>query len=141
MHKISTDQLTLRRGENSVGSKGFFHFAGTRLERPQQVPVPALKIRKNFSQLIVRHLGVEPKNPVDDMVRPRLVGGVELPRFGRWLERAHDDPRRIGAQIESLTVQERGFWHNTSVFAVLPLRDGWFEWGLRKFGHATREKA
>ena len=97
MHKISADQLTLYWRENSVGSKGVFHFTGTRLERSQQVPVPALKILKNFGQLIVRHLWIETKHPVDDMVRPRLVGRVEIPRFGRGLEWAHDDSGRIRA--------------------------------------------
>jgi hypothetical protein len=46
------------------------------------------------------------QDPVDDMVRPSLVGGVEVPRLGRRLERAHHHPRRIGAQIESLPVQK-----------------------------------
>ena len=76
----------------------------------------ALEILKNLGQLIVRRLGIERKDPIDDVVRPRFVGGIEVPRLGRRLERAHDDPGRIGAQIESLTVQERGFWHNTLGF-------------------------
>src|SRR5208282_6728481 len=113
MHKISSDQLTLYLGEIGMRGKGVFHFVRTRLERPQQVAVPALKILKNFGKLIARRRGVEPKDPVDDMVRPALVRGVEIPRFDRWLERAHNDPRRIGAQIKSLTIEKRGFWHST----------------------------
>jgi hypothetical protein len=52
--------------------------------------------------------GIELQDSVDDVVRPCLVNGVEAPRFGRWLERAYDHSRRIGAQIESLPVQKRG---------------------------------
>jgi hypothetical protein len=96
--------------------EGFLHFVRARLERPQQMAVPTLKILKNFGQLIVRRLGIEPKDALDDMVRPRFVGEIEVPWFGCRLVRAHDDPGRIGTQIESLTVQERGFWQNTLGF-------------------------
>ena len=78
--------------------------------------MPAFEILKNLGELVGRRLGIEPKDPVDDMVSARLVGGIEIARFGRRLERAHDNPGRIGAQIESLTVQERGFWHSTLGF-------------------------
>ena len=40
----------------------------------------------------------------------RLLGGVEVPRLGSRLEWAHHHPRRIGAQIESLPVQECNVW-------------------------------
>ncbi len=142
MHKIGADQPALCRRENSVGSEGFFHFGGSRLESPQQVAVPSLKILKDFGQLIVRRLGIEPKDPRNDMVCPRFVSGIEIPRFGRWLERAHDHPCRIGAQIESLTVQERGLWQNTLVFTELALQDGWFagsqEFWARNAGNGAR---
>lgn len=108
MHKIGADQLTLYLRENSMRGKGVFHFVGTRLECLQKVAVATLEILKNIGQLVGRHLGIERQDPVDDMVRPRPVDGVEVPRLGRRPERAHDHPRRIGAQIESLAVQERG---------------------------------
>ena len=88
--------------------KGVFHFVGARLECLQQVAMAALKVLKDIGQLAGCHLGIERQDPVDDMVRPGLVGGIEVARFGRRLERTHDHPRRIGAQIESLSVQECG---------------------------------
>ena len=116
MDKVGADELALYFGEIGMLGEGFLHFVRTRLERPQQMAVPALKILKNFGQLVVRRLGIEPKDPLDDMVRPRFVRGIEIPRFGCGLVRAHDDSGRIRAQIESLTVQERGFWQNTLGF-------------------------
>ena len=68
----------------------------------------ALEILEHVGQLAGRGLRIERQDPVDDMVGARLVGGVEVARLGRRLERAHDHARRIGAQIESLPVQERG---------------------------------
>ena len=91
-----------------MGGKGVFHFVGARLECLQQVAMAAFEILEDIGQLAGRRLGIERQDPIDDMVRPRLVGGIEVPRLGRRLERAHDHPRRIGAQIESLPVQERG---------------------------------
>ena len=67
-----------------------------------------LEILQDVGQLRGRGLRIERENAVDDMVGARLVGGVEIARFGRRLERAYDHPRRIGAQIERLPVQESG---------------------------------
>jgi hypothetical protein len=39
------------------------------------------------------------------MIRPRLVGGVEVSRFSRRLERADDHSCRIRAQIKTLPVE------------------------------------
>ena len=90
-----------------MGGEGLFHLVGARLEFLQQIAVAALKILQDIGQLAGRRLGIERQDAVDDMVRPCLVGGVEVARLGRRLERAHDHPRRIGTQIESLPVQER----------------------------------
>ena len=99
MHKIGADQLALHLGKNNMSSKGVFHFLGTRLECLQQVAVATLKILKNIAELVGRRLGIERQDPLDDMVRPCLVQRVEVPRFGRWPERAHDHSRWIGVQI------------------------------------------
>jgi hypothetical protein len=40
------------------------------------------------------------------MVRAGLVGGVEVARLGRRLERPHHHARGIGPQVERLPVQE-----------------------------------
>ena len=44
----------------------------------------------------------------DDMVGACLVGRIEIARFGRRLERAHDHPCGVGTQIERLPMQEGG---------------------------------
>ena len=100
MQKVCSDQLTLGLGENRVGRKGDFHFVGARFEGRQKVAVATLKIFQHIGQLVGCDLGIERHDPLDDMVRAGIVGGIEVARFGRRLERAHDHPRRIGTQVE-----------------------------------------
>ena len=69
-------------------------------------------------------LGIERENPVDDMVGAGLVGRVEVARFGRRLERAHDDPGRIGPQIKGLPVQEGGLRQGVLGSLEMELRFG-----------------
>ena len=104
VQKIGSDQLTLYLGERSMSSKGAFHFVGARLEDLQQVAVATFEILEDIGQLAGRRLGVKRQDPLNDMVRTRLVRGVEVARLGCWLERAYDHPRRIRAQKESLAV-------------------------------------
>jgi hypothetical protein len=52
-------------------------------------------------------IGSEGQDPVDDMVRPGFIGGIEVARLGRRLERPHDHSGWIWSQIEGLTIQER----------------------------------
>ena len=81
-----------------------------------------LEILQNIRQLGGRRFRSERQHAINDMVRARLVGGVEIARFGRRSERAHDHSRRVGTQIKGLPVQERGFWHGCPrMFAALPL--------------------
>jgi hypothetical protein len=108
VQKIGSDKLELYFGENGMRSKSVFQFGCTRFEYLQQIAMATLEILKDIGQLSGCHLGFERQDPVDDMVRPRLVCGVEVPRFGCWFEWPHDHPRRVGTQIKSLPVQERG---------------------------------
>ena len=108
VEKIGADQLALDLGKAPCAAKRLFHLVGARLERLQQVAMAALKILQHVGQLAGCGLGIERQNPVDDMVGAGLVGRVEIARFGRRLERAHDHPRGIGAQIKRLPVQEGG---------------------------------
>ena len=108
VEKIGADQLPLVFGKGAVRRQGLLHLVGARLERLQQVAVAALEILQDVGELAGDGFGIQRQNPVDDMVGARLVGRVEIARFGRRLERAHDDPRRVGAQIERLPVQEGG---------------------------------
>ena len=50
--------------------------------------------------------GVE--HALDDVVGARLVGRIEVARFGRRLERADDHACGVGAQIEHLPIDESG---------------------------------
>ena len=106
VEKIGADQLALDFGKGAVSSQGLFHVVGARLERRQQVAVPALEILQDVGELAGNGLGIECENAVDDMVGACLVGRVEIAGFGRRLERAHDHPRGIRTQIERLPVQE-----------------------------------
>src|SRR5207248_1363049 len=106
MKKIGSDKLTLYPGERNMGRESVFHFGGARLEYLHQVAVTALEIFQHVSQQMGCHLGIESENPVDDMVRSRLVGRIEVPRLGCRFEGPHQDPGWIRTQIESLSVQE-----------------------------------
>ncbi|BCA04989.1 hypothetical protein BDHH15_55590 [Bradyrhizobium diazoefficiens] len=66
----------------------------------------ALEIVEDVRELGRNGFRIEGENPLDDMICAHLVGRIEIARFGRRLERPHDDPRWIGAQMKSLPVQE-----------------------------------
>ncbi len=77
--------------------------------------MPALEILQHVCQLLCRLICIEIEDALDDMIGPRLVGGVEVARFGRRLERAHDDARGVGAQIERLPIHKCGLQRCASV--------------------------
>ena len=51
---------------------------------------------------------VQRENPIHDVVGSFPVDRVEVARLGRQPEGSNHDPRRIGPQIERLTVEEGG---------------------------------
>ena len=108
VQEVGADQLALRLRESRVRLERIFHFGGPRLEDIEQVPVPAFEILQHLGKLLGRRLGIEAEHAVDDVIGPGLVGLVEVPRLGRRLEGAHDDPRRIRAQIQGLAIEEHG---------------------------------
>ena len=70
-----------------------FHDVGARLERLQQVAMPALEILQDIGELAGNGLGIEREHPVDDMIGAGLVGRVEIARLvaglnGRTMTRA-----------------------------------------------------
>ncbi len=81
MQKIGADQLTLRPVEDGVRGESVFHFVGARFKYLEQVPVPALEILQDVGELAGRRLRIKRQNAVDDMVRSRLVGGIEITRL------------------------------------------------------------
>ena len=108
MKKICPDQAALRLVQFGMRLQRLFHLCGARLEDLEQVPVTTFEIFEHFGQLLRGSLGLEPKNPVDDMVGPGLVGRVEVSGFSRRFEGPDDDPGRIRAQMQGLAVQELG---------------------------------
>src|SRR5690349_9001072 len=108
MKKIRADQAALRLIQLRMRLERFFHVRGAGLEDLKQVSVTAFEIFEHVAQLSCGGIGIEPKNSLDDMVGPRLVGRVELPGLSRRPEGSDDDPGRIRAQIQVLTVQESG---------------------------------
>ena len=88
--------------------KGVLHVIGARFEDREQIAVAPLEILEHIGQLAGRRLGIERQDPVDDVIRPCLVGGIEITRFGRRFEWAHHDSRGIGAQIQRLAVEKLG---------------------------------
>ena len=109
MQEIGTDQPALVLREGSVARESLLHFICARLEGLEQVAMTAEKVLEDVGQLRCNRRGIERQNPVDNMVRTRLVGWIEVARLGRGLEWAHNDPRRIGAQMQRLSVEECGF--------------------------------
>jgi hypothetical protein len=97
VHEIGTDELPLNLSEAGMGLKRIFHFRSASLEGRQQISVATIEIIEHFSQNIGCNQRIERQDPVDDMIGPRLVRGIEVSRFGRGFERAHEDTRRVRA--------------------------------------------
>jgi len=100
VQEIGADELALDFGKRTVRRQRLLHFVGAEFERLQQVAMPAREIFQHVRQLGGRSLGVESEHALNDMVGARLVGRIEIARFSRWLERAHDHARGVGTQIE-----------------------------------------
>jgi len=108
VHEIGADQPTLLLCESRVGGQGFLHFIGACLEYFDEIAVATLEILEDISQLFGSCSGIERQDSIDDMIRPRLVGGIEVSRLGRRPEWTHDNSCRIRAKIKTLTVQNLG---------------------------------
>jgi hypothetical protein len=74
-----------------------FQFRGPPIEDIEQISVTTFKILEHVCQLAHSSFGIEPKNPVDDIVDPGLVGWAEVPWLSRRFEGSDDDPGRIRA--------------------------------------------
>lgn len=108
VHEVGANQLPLNLGEDGVVGERILHLIRTCFELCQQVAMTSLKVLQNIGELLRCRFGVERENAVDDVVRPRLVGRLKVPRFGSRLERAYEHSCRIGAQVKRLPVQKCG---------------------------------
>jgi hypothetical protein len=70
--------------------------------------MPTLEVFQHVLELAGHGLRVKRENAFHDMIGAFPVGRVEIARLRRRLERAHDDARGVGAQIERLAMQEGG---------------------------------
>lgn len=70
--------------------------------------MPSLKILEHLGELTGGGGGIEREDSVDNVICTRLIGSIEIPWLGRGSERAHDDSRWIGAQVEILAGQGGG---------------------------------
>ena len=108
MQEIGAQQPALFLAEAHVLDQRLFHFIGARLECVEQIAMTPLEIFEHFREVHGHRLRIERQDPVDDMVCPGLVGGIEVAWLGRWFERTHHHSRWIGPQIEGLPVEKRG---------------------------------
>jgi hypothetical protein len=99
MKKICANQTAPRLVQRDMRLERLFHFRGTGLENLKQIAVAALEIFQHLGQLPGGRLGLELKNPVDNMIGPSLIGWVEVAGFSRRLKRSDDDPRRIRTKV------------------------------------------
>ena len=97
--KIRTDQAALRFIQFGMRLERLFHFCGTGFEDLEQIPVTAFEVCEHVAQLTLGSFGIESKNPVDNMIGPRLIRWIEIAGFSRRFERSDDDSRRIRAQM------------------------------------------
>src|SRR5436190_21023543 len=108
VEEVGADELALDLGKGAVRGEGLLHLVSAKLETLQQVAVPAIEILQHVRQLVCRLICIKTEDALDNMIGPRLVGGVEVARFGRRLERAHNDARGVGAQVKRLPIQKCG---------------------------------
>ena len=76
VEKIRTNQATLRFAQLRMWHKRLLHLGGARLENIEQIPMATVEVFEHLAQLLRGSFGVEPKNPVDDMIGPELIGRV-----------------------------------------------------------------
>jgi len=75
-----------------------FHLCRARREDLKQIPVTTFEILEHLGQLPGGSLGLEPENPVDDMIGTDFIGWIEVSGLSRRLERPDNDPGRIRAE-------------------------------------------
>jgi hypothetical protein len=83
---------------------GSFHLIGPRTEYLKEIAVTILEVLENLREFTRNRFGIERKDAINNVIRTRFIGGVQIPRLGRRLERTDHHSRRIGAKIETLTI-------------------------------------
>jgi len=100
-----------------------FHLRRASLEEVEQIPVTTFEIFQHLTELPRGCFAIKTKNPFDDMIGPKLIGGIKIAGFGRRFKGSDDDPGRVGAQVQDLAVQEEGLGQSGSL-GSFALRSG-----------------
>src|SRR3569833_1283727 len=106
VQEVCADEPALLLCEARMSGKGPFHLVRARLEGLEQIAMPPDKILQHLREEAGNARGVQCHDAIHDVVRARLVRRVVIPRLGRRLEWPNDDPRRIRAQMECLSVEK-----------------------------------
>lgn len=106
VHEISAHQQSLLLCEPRMRGEGLFHLISARLEYLKHIAVATLEILNDFSKFFGGGIGIERQDTIDNMIRPLLVGGVQISGFGRRFKGADDHSDRIRAQVQSLPNQK-----------------------------------
>src|SRR5258708_20534720 len=78
VEKIRTDQAPLRLVQFAMLVERVLHLCGARLENIEQIPMPTFEVLEHVAQLLGGSFGIEPKNPVDDLIRTTLSSCVAV---------------------------------------------------------------
>jgi phosphoglycerate-specific signal transduction histidine kinase len=107
VQEVRADEAALVLCESSVSREGIFHLSRARLESLQQVAMATQEIFEHLGQLTGDRRRIQRQNAFDNMVRACLVCRIQVARLSRRLEWTHNDPSRIGTQVECMPVEER----------------------------------
>lgn len=107
--KIGANEAPLLPAEYCMGRKGVFHILGAGVESLQQISVAPLEIFQHIDQLGGHRCSIECQHPINNMICPCLISGIQIARLSRRLEGTRDDSRRIGTHTQRLSVQKRGW--------------------------------
>jgi hypothetical protein len=110
--KIGAHEPALLTGKCCVGRKSVFHILCARVESLEQISVAPLEILQYVRQLAGHRCAIECQHPINDVVCPCLVSGIEIARLSRRLEGARDDSRRIGTHTKGLSIHKLGWWQS-----------------------------
>jgi hypothetical protein len=80
--------------------------------------VPPPEVIQHIRQLAADGCRIQRQYAIDDVIGPCPVGGIEVAWLGCRLERPHDDPRRVRAQVQRLSIEERILYQSASAAAA-----------------------
>jgi hypothetical protein len=107
VQKICADEALLQQRKFAMNGQGIFHLSRAIFKRREKVVMTAVEVIENVGEHDFSRFNTQAQDAVDDMVRPRLIGWVEISRLDARLEGTHDNPCRVRAKVERLAIQKR----------------------------------